>query len=115
MTDAFTAAADRLSRIPGVRGALIVEKDAAVPVAAELSEGVNGTAVAALAASLFRRTAQASETAQFGMLATMQLDAADGHVLVVDAGELILVVVAERGAQLGQLRLETAHAARSLA
>jgi uncharacterized protein len=114
MTDVFTAAVEKLSRIPRVRGALIVEKDAAVPVAAELREGVDGTAIAALTASLFRRTGHASEAAQFGGLATLQLEADDGHVVVVDAAELILVVVAERNAQLGLVRLEALRAAQSL-
>jgi predicted regulator of Ras-like GTPase activity (Roadblock/LC7/MglB family) len=115
MSDVFTAAVERLSRVRVVRGALVVEADAAVPVVAELSEGVNGTAVAALAASLFRRTAQASEAAQFGPLSTLQLEADDGHVIVVGAGDLILVVVAERNAQLGLVRLEAHRAAESLA
>ena len=115
MSDVFTAAVERLSRVAGVRGALIVEKDTAVPVVAELSDGVNGTAIAALAASLFHRTAQASETAQFGRLTTLQLEAEDGHVLAVDAGELILVAITERDAQLGLVRLEAHRAADSLA
>jgi len=115
MSDVFAAAAERLSRVGGVRGALIVEKDAAVPVVAELSEGVNGTAVAALAASLFQRTAQASSAAQFGRLSTLQLEADEGHVIVVDADELILVVIADRDAQLGLVRLEAHRAAESLA
>jgi uncharacterized protein len=115
MSDVFTAAVERLSRIAGVRGALIVESDAAVPVVSELSEGVNGTAVAALAASMFRRTLQATETAQLGRLSTLQLEADEGHVVVVDAGELILVVIAARDAQLGMIRLEAMRAAQSLA
>jgi uncharacterized protein len=115
MSDVFTAAVERLSRISGVRGALIVESDAAVPVVAELSEGVNGTAVAALAASMFRRTLQATETAQLGRFSTLQLEADEGHVVVVDAGELILVVIASRDAQLGMIRLEAMRAAQSLA
>ncbi|MEX1182324.1 MAG: roadblock/LC7 domain-containing protein [Gemmatimonadota bacterium] len=115
MSDIFTAAVERLSRVAGVRGALIVDADTAVPVVAELSDGVNGTAVAALAASLFQRTARASETAQFGRLTTLQLEAEEGHVLVVDAGDVILVVVAEHDAQLGLVRLEAHRAAGSLA
>ena len=114
MSDVYNAAVERLSRIAGVRGALLVELEAAVPVVAELSEGVNGTAVAALAASLFRRTAQASRTAQFGNLSTLQLEADDGHVVAVDAGELILVVVAARDAQLGLVRMEAHRAAESI-
>jgi uncharacterized protein len=115
MTDVYTAAVERLSRIPGVLGALIVEKESAESVVAELREGVNGTAVAALAASLFRRTGQATDSAALGTLAAMQLEAEQGHVVVVDAADLILVVLAERHAQLGLVRLETMRAGQSLA
>jgi uncharacterized protein len=114
MTDAFASAVDRMSRVAGVRGALIVEKESGVQVLAELTEGVNGTAVAALAGSLFRRAGHATETTGLGVLTILQLDADDGHVVAVDAGELVLVVVAERGAQLGMVRVEALEAARTL-
>lgn len=117
MSDAFAAAVERISRITGVRGALLVDTEAAVPVLADLSEGINGTAVAALAASLFRRVAQASEGARFGPLASMQLEADDGYVIAVGAGadgELMLVAVAERDAQLGMIRIEALRAAEAL-
>lgn len=115
MNDLLLAAVERVSRVAGVRGALLVESEAGVPVVSELREGVNETAVAALAASLFRRTAAASETADFGRLNTLQLEADGGHVVAVDAGDLILVVVAERDAQLGLVRYEAHRAAESLA
>jgi predicted regulator of Ras-like GTPase activity (Roadblock/LC7/MglB family) len=115
MSDVYTDAVERLSRVAGVRGALLVDSEAGVPVMAELAEGVSGTAVAALASSLFRRTATASDTAGFGKLATMQLEADDGHVIAVDAGEVIIVVIAARDAQLGLVRLEAYRAAESLA
>ncbi|MBR9990530.1 MAG: roadblock/LC7 domain-containing protein [Gemmatimonadetes bacterium] len=114
MNELFIAAVERLSRVAGVRGALLVEGETGVTVISDLREGVNETAVAALAASLFRRTAAASETADFGRLNTLQLEADDGHVVAVDAGELILVVVAEHDAQLGLVRYEAHRAAESL-
>jgi predicted regulator of Ras-like GTPase activity (Roadblock/LC7/MglB family) len=115
MSDVYSEAVERLSRVAGVRGALLVDSEAGVPVMAELAEGVSGSAVAALASSLFRRTAQASSSAGFGALATLQLEADDGHVVAVDAGELIIVVIAARDAQLGLVRLEAHRAAESLA
>lgn len=115
MNELFIAAVERLSHVAGVRGALLVEGETGVPVISELREGVNETAVAALAASLFRRTAEASETADFGRLNTLQLEADDGHVVAVDAGELILIVIAEHDAQLGLVRYEAHRAAESLA
>jgi predicted regulator of Ras-like GTPase activity (Roadblock/LC7/MglB family) len=115
MSDVFAAAVERLTRIAGVLGALIVDRDTAVPVVAELSDGVEGAALAALAASLFQRMRQGAESAQLGRLGTLQLEADAGHVVVADAGELIVVVIAEHGAQLGLVRLEAARAAQSLA
>lgn len=114
MTDLFTQTLDRLSRVSGVRGALIVETEAGLPIMAELSEGVEGSAVAALAASLYRRADRASQTAELGGLATLQLEGDAGHVIVADAGEVLVVVVAERTAQIGMVRLEAHRAAEAL-
>ncbi|HEY0672367.1 MAG TPA: roadblock/LC7 domain-containing protein [Longimicrobiales bacterium] len=114
MSGVYTDAIERLTRVPGVRGALIVETEAGVPVVAELAEGVDGGAVAALASSLFRRTQKAAGTAAFGKLDTLQLEADGGHVVVANGGELLVVVVAERTAQLGMLRLEAHRAAEAL-
>jgi predicted regulator of Ras-like GTPase activity (Roadblock/LC7/MglB family) len=114
MSDPYRTAVERLSRVAGVRGALVVELEAGVPVTAELSEDVSGTAVAALTAALYRRTNTAAAAAGFGAASTLQLEAAGGHVIVVGAGELIVVVVAEPGAQLGLVRLEAHRAAEAL-
>lgn len=114
MSDIFTEAVDRLSRIPGVRGALIVETDAGVPVIAELAEGVPGEVVSALASSLFMRTNKAAQTASFGNLRTLQLEAEYGHVIVANGGDMLVVVIAEKTAQLGQVRLEAHRAAEAL-
>jgi predicted regulator of Ras-like GTPase activity (Roadblock/LC7/MglB family) len=114
MSDLYSDALDRLSRVPGVRGALLVETEAGVPVLSELAEGVEGGAVAALASSLFRRTNKAAQTASFGSLRTMQLEADVGHVIVANGGDLLIVVIAEKGAQLGMVRLEAHRAAEAL-
>ena len=114
MTDIFTEAVERLSRVTGVRGALVVETDAGVPIMAELAEGVDGDVVAALAASLFRRTNKAAQTATFGNLRTLQLEADIGHVIVADRGDVLIVVIAEKSAQLGLVRLEAHRAAEAL-
>ena len=112
--DMFQAALERLSRVPGVRGALIVDTDAGVPVVSELAADVDGSALAALAASLFKRTDRAIGTAAFGKLSTLQLEAEDGHVIAGDAGDLIVVAIAERQAQLGLVRLEVHRTAEAL-
>lgn len=114
MADPIRDAVDALSRVPGIRGALVVDAQAGVAVVAELSEGVDGAAVAALASSLFRRSANGARTADFGALDMLQLEAKDGHVLVAGAGDLMVVAVADRDAQLGLVRLHAHKAAEAL-
>ncbi len=114
MNAPFGGALERLSRVPGVRGALIVDAQAGVPVVAELAARVDGGPVAALAASVFRRTSRAADAAGFGRLDTLQLEAAEGHVVMAGAGELMVVAVADHGAQLGLVRLEVHRAAEGL-
>lgn len=103
-----------LSRVPGVRGALVVDPQAGVPILTEVSEGVDGTAVAALASSLYNRSAKGTQTAEFGPLDTLQLDGEDGHVLVAEAGDLMVVAVADPDAQLGLVRLHARRVAEAL-
>lgn len=114
MSDAVAATLSRLSHVPGVRSALIVDAEAGVPVASELGAGVSGEAVAALTASLFRRTEQAARDAALGGLGSLQLETEDGHVVVAGNRELIVVVIADRDAQLGLIRLETDRAVEAL-
>lgn len=115
MSEVLAQSVDRLSRVSGVLGAMIVDAEAGVPVVAEMTAGVESGPVAALASSLFRRTANAASTAGFGGVRTMQLEADHGHVIVAGAGELLVVVVVERNAQLGLVRLEASRSAEALA
>lgn len=114
MSDVFTQAVQRLSHVPGVRGALVVDLSAGVPVVEELTQDVSGTAVAALAGAMFRRTAQASESAGFGDLDTIHLEADAGHVLVAGAGDLIIVALLADDAQIGKVRIEARRAAAAV-
>jgi predicted regulator of Ras-like GTPase activity (Roadblock/LC7/MglB family) len=114
MTDALAAALSRVSHVPGVRGALVVDAEAGVPVVAEVAADTSGEAVAALAAALYRRTMQAAGAGGFGALQSLHLEAEGGHVFVAGSGDLIVVVLADSDAQLGMVRLETARAAEAL-
>jgi predicted regulator of Ras-like GTPase activity (Roadblock/LC7/MglB family) len=114
VTDAYAATIARLSHVPGVRGALLVDPDAGVPVTAEVETDVSPAALAALASALFQRTAKASSAAGFGTLDSFHLEAEKGHVLMAGAGELVLVVLIDDDAQLGMIRLEAHRAVESL-
>lgn len=104
----------RLTHIPGVRGAMVVDTEAGVPVASDLSPGVDETALAAMADSLYSRTAEASQAAGTGAVTVVQLEAASGHVVVADAGPLLVVAVTDGAAQLGLVRVEARRAAEEL-
>jgi predicted regulator of Ras-like GTPase activity (Roadblock/LC7/MglB family) len=114
VTDPLANALHRVSRVPGVTGALIVDAEAGVPVMADLREGVAGAAVAALATALYQRTSGASEAAGFGRLETFHLEAEQGHIVAAGTGELVVVAIVEDDAQLGLVRIETQRAAQSL-
>jgi predicted regulator of Ras-like GTPase activity (Roadblock/LC7/MglB family) len=103
-----------LTRVTGVRGAMIVDAEAGVPVVSELVAGVDEKALAAMAGALYKRTADAVRTAAFGDLRIARLDAADGHVLIAAAGPLLVVVLTERDAQLGMVRVQARRAAREV-
>lgn len=115
MKKAFDEVLDRLSRVAGVRGAMLVDAQAGVPIVSEMAEGVSGTAVAAMAASLVKRSARATGTARFGELRTIQLEASNGHLLVANQGEVIAVAVTRADAQLGLVRIEMRNALEALA
>jgi predicted regulator of Ras-like GTPase activity (Roadblock/LC7/MglB family) len=95
-----------LTRIPGVRGALIVSRDDGLVVADALMEGVNGPAVAALAASLAGR--MRGVTAALGQPepVMMYLAGSGGTLLAAPgANGLLIVAVAAPDVNTGELRL----------
>lgn len=114
MSDIYRDAVLRLSHVPGVGGALVVDASAGVSVVEDLKPHASGTALAAMAASLYRRTMQASDTAGFGRVDSIQLYGDHGQMFIAGAGDLIVVALIEDDAQIGRVRMEANRAARSL-
>lgn len=112
--DPFAAAVEGLTGVQGVRGAMVVEAETGVPVKEELAAGVDGVPLAALAASLFQRAARATAAGGMGVVESVQLEAAGGHVVMASAGPLVVVVIAASDAQMGLVRLEAERAAAGL-
>jgi predicted regulator of Ras-like GTPase activity (Roadblock/LC7/MglB family) len=107
---------DRVTRVRGVRGAMLVDAEGGLVVAASLMEGVRGNAVAALAASLVKRLGRAAETSGAGTAAFLHLEADDGALLMVPAGEgLLLVTIADASVNVGLARLEMMRAVAEVA
>ena len=111
-----TMVLDRVTRVPGVRGALLASAGDGLVVAEQLMEGIKGGAVAALAASLMGRLQRAMVAAGLGPSQFWHLQSDQGALLVVPAGEgLLLVAVTEADVNVGLVRLELLRAAETAA
>jgi predicted regulator of Ras-like GTPase activity (Roadblock/LC7/MglB family) len=107
---------DLVTRVRGVRGAMLVSADDGLIVAEQLMEGIKGSAVAALAASLAGRLRRAMEAAGLGASVFWHLQADQGTLLVVPAASGMLVVaVAEPDVNIGLVRLELLRAGAAIA
>src|SRR5437773_519975 len=81
-----STALDLITRVRGVRGAMLVSADDGIVVAEQLMEGIKGSAVAALAASLAGRLRRAMEAAGTGASVFWHLQGEQGALLVVPGG-----------------------------
>lgn len=111
----MSPALDLITRVRGVRGAMLVSAEDGLIVAEQLMEGVKGAAVAALAASLAGRLQRAMEAAGIGSSVFWHLQGEHGALLVVPggnaAGGILVVAVAEPDVNIGLVRLELLRAA----
>ena len=107
MKDQLEGALDNVTRIRGVRGALVVTGDDGMIVADALMEGVRGGAIAALAASIALRFGNAAQTTGVGEPHFYHLQAAEGTLVVVPGPTGVLVVViGDPELNVGLVRLE---------
>ena len=110
------AALDRVTRVRGVRGAMLVSGDDGLVVAEALMEGIRGNAVAALAASLATRLGRAMDAAGAGRQRFVHLAAERGKLLMMPAPDnLLLVTLADEHVNVGLARLEMQQALEELA
>ena len=118
-TPEYARALDLITRVRGVRGAMLVSADDGIVVAEQLMEGIKGPALAALAASLTTRLRRAMEAAGVGGSQFWHLQAEQGALLVVPtaggAGGILVVAVAEPDVNVGLVRLELLRGAEAVA
>lgn len=110
---AFKGTLDSVMKMPGIRGALVVAVHDGLVVDGRVHVDVQGAAVAALAASLYRRACQATgDSDDVGRF--VELEAEQGRIMIAGAGELALMAVVEKRANAGQARLAVRRAAANL-
>ena len=113
---ATQTALDRITRVPGVRGALVIDAADGLVVAEQLMDGIDGQAAAALTGSLVGRLTRTAESAGMRPPAFIHLRADSGSVLAAPGPDnLVLVAVVSPDANLGLARLEMIEAAGQLA
>jgi len=113
--DRLKSALDSVTRIRGVRGALVVTGDDGLVVADALMEGVRGSAIAALAASIALKFGNAAQTTGVGAPHFFHLQAAEGTLLVVPGPSGVLVVaIGDPELNVGLVRLEMLRVAEAV-
>jgi predicted regulator of Ras-like GTPase activity (Roadblock/LC7/MglB family) len=114
----MSKALDMITRVRGVRGAMLVSAEDGLIVAEQLMEGIKGAAVAALAASLAGRLRRAMEAAGTGISVFWHLQAEQGALLVVPgseaSGNVLVVAVTEPDVNIGLVRLELLRASEAI-
>jgi len=109
-------ALDRITRVRGVRGAMVVSAEDGLVVADALMEGIRGNAVAALAGSLASRLSRAAAAAGAGAQRFVHLAAEGGALLLLPTSDgLLIVAVTDQHVNVGLARLEMQRAAEDIA
>ena len=114
MSSPFSGILGSLIRQRGVLGSLVVDERDGIVVDSNLSVGLRGPVVAALAASLYRKARLSSAAAGLGSAAFLQLEAERGRICAAGRNDLVIVIVAEPRANIGLIRMEMLRAVESL-
>jgi predicted regulator of Ras-like GTPase activity (Roadblock/LC7/MglB family) len=102
----FRRLLDQVTRVRGVRGALLVAGEDGLVVAEAVMEGVRANALAALTGSLTRRIRRTADAAGVGFPQFLHLQAGRGTICAVPAADGTLVVaLADSEVNVGMLRL----------
>src|ERR671939_1245475 len=101
------SALQRVTQVPGVQGSLLISGTDGLVVAERLMDGIDGRAVAALAASLVQRLDRATNQAGMRAPTFVQLRSQNGSVLAAPGrNDLVLVAVAGAEANVGLARVQ---------
>lgn len=106
---------DEVTRVPGVRSALLVSLEDGLVVAESALEGQETQAAAALAASLARRLNSLTTVLAHPPLTLVLLQGSQGQLFGVFGGDgLLVAAITEPQVNIGQVRLALLDAAGQL-
>jgi predicted regulator of Ras-like GTPase activity (Roadblock/LC7/MglB family) len=96
---------ESLNELVGIRGSLVVSRDGMV-IAARWRGSHDEDRVAAMASNVVLRTSRALAERGLSPFSRLSLTSCDGEMIFEATGDSYLVVVMERGIDLGQAELE---------
>jgi predicted regulator of Ras-like GTPase activity (Roadblock/LC7/MglB family) len=102
-----------LIRVEGVIGSLLVGKDGLV-VASTLLDDEDAEVLGAMSAAVFGEINKATKRIGVGNLVDSIIDAQDGSILMLEAKDLILVVITQRMVNLGLVKMEMRRASKRI-
>lgn len=115
MTSPFLELLQSLARQRGVQGGLVVSERDGIVVDAHVQIGVRANAVAALAASIYRKARQSADAAGLGAVRYVELGAEAGRLCMAGRGDLVVVAVTDGRASVGLVRAAVLRASEALA
>jgi predicted regulator of Ras-like GTPase activity (Roadblock/LC7/MglB family) len=114
VSTAFSPILDALTKQRGVRASLVVGMEDGMTIDSNMQIGQESEKVAALAASLYRKAKRSSSAAGLGGTGFMQLEAEQGRICIIGGEDVVLIVVADRDANVGLIRVEMLRATKAL-
>lgn len=102
-----------LIRVDGVIGSLLVGKDGLV-VASTLLDSEDAEVLGAMSAAVYGEIDKSTKRIGVGTLVDAIIDAQEGSILLLEAKDLILVVITQRVVNLGLIKMEMRRAARRI-
>ena len=102
-----------LNRVDGVIGSLLVGKDGLV-VASTLLDTEDAEVLGAMSAAVYGEIDKSTKRIGVGSLVDAIIDAREGSILLLEAKDLILVVITQRVVNLGLIKMEMRRAARRI-
>jgi len=107
----YMDALEALTRERGVHGGLVVSERDGIVVEANVHTGVKSNIVAALAASIYRKTRLAAAAAGLGGVNYLELVAGEGRLCMAGHEDLVVVAITDATATVGAMRAATIRAA----
>lgn len=102
-----------LIRVDGVIGSLLVGRDGLV-VASTLLDPEDAEVLGAMSAAVYGEIDKSTKRIGVGTLVDAIIDAQEGSILLLEAKDLILVVITQRLVNLGLIKMEMRRAARRI-